>query len=299
MLSKKNHLILFFSIILTALPVSAATTITLGSISDDPTRELKYYLPIANYLAKELKAEGIEEAYVLVAEDIQQISRFLKEKRVDIYFDSPFPAAEAHRLSGSIPILRRWKNGVSHYHSVIFVRQDSDITSSNDLSGKLLAFEEPYSTGSYYLPKASLSNLGMNLVEKTHSNPQNDTTVGYEFSGDDINSLVWVLSGRIDAGAMSYNNLNRLASKQLKKLRVIHSTIAVPRHIVSIRSDLDPVLASKIKNILLQMHSTKRGQKILQQFKKTTKFDEIPKGADAMLESLQQLSSSLQKDSQE
>lgn len=98
---------------------------------------------------------------------------------------------------------------------------------------------------------------------------------------------------------MSYNNLNLLASNQLKKLRVIHSTIAVPRHIVSIRSGLDPVLVSKIKNILLQMHTTERGQKILQQFKKTTKFDEIPEGADAMLESLQQLSSSLQKDSQE
>ncbi len=164
-----NPHLFFYSTIVLALftqPVTA-DNLTLGSISDDPTRELKYYLPVAKYLATELKSAGVEEVNVLVAQSIKQMSQLLKEGSVDIYFDSPFPTIEVHRLSGSLPILRRWKKGVSSYHSVVFVRQDSGITSPNELPGKVIAFEEPYSTGSYFLPKASLSNLGLKFVEKT------------------------------------------------------------------------------------------------------------------------------------
>jgi phosphonate transport system substrate-binding protein len=158
-----------------------------------------------------------------------------------------------------------------------------------DLQGKLIAFEEPYSTGSYYLPKASLKSLGMDFIENNPSIILDDEQIKYKFTGDDINTIVWVLSKRVHAGAMSSNSFNLLAANQRSKLRVIHSTIDVPRHIVSIRNDLDPVLAFKIRNILLQMHKSENGRKVLQKFKKTAKFDEFPDGADMAIESLNKL----------
>ncbi len=108
-----------------------------------------------------------------------------------------------------------------------------------------------------------------------------------------------MLSNRVHAGAMNNDDFKLLAAKQIKKLKIIHSTVNVPRNIVSIRSDLDPTLTNKIKKTLIQMDKSANGQNILQQFKKTAKFDEFPNGVNTMLNSLNKLYTSLQKNDQE
>ena len=148
------------------------------------------------------------------------------------------------------------KKGVSSYHSVVFVRKDSGVKSLDDLRGNVIAFEEPYSTSSYFLPKASLCLQGIKLtpVISLEASVAADQ-VGYSFTDDDENTLFWVLGKRVIAGAMSSISFEKLAAKKINKLAVVHSTIDVPRHIVSFRGDLDPALISQITNVLVQMIS--------------------------------------------
>ncbi len=275
---------------LLAMPVSAAT-LTIGSISDEPTKELKLFLPVINYLAARLQTAGVEKGDAIVARSIEHMAQLIRDGRVDLYIDSPFPTLEISQLSGSRPLLRRWKKGIGSYHSIVFARKDSGIKSATDLRGKTIAFEEPFSTSSYFLPKTSLRKLGLKLVAVSDpKTPVDSDHVGYLFSDDDENTLVWVLRKRVQAGAMSFPSFKNLPEKLIKKLTIVHSTIEVPRHIVSFRSDLDPALILRIKDVLLQMHESEDGSQILKQFKKTARFDEFPGGVDLALEPLRELS---------
>lgn len=59
-------------------------------------------------------------------------------------------------------------------------------------------------------------------------------------------------------------------------MKVIDRTIDVPRHVVTHRSELDPVLVERIEQILMDMDKDPEGIEILKNFKNTTKYDEIP-----------------------
>ncbi len=120
---------------------AGARPITVGSIGDEPAAEIKKFSPFARYLAKQLQPAGIDEGKVVVAKDISQMAPFLREGKVDLYIDSPFPTVAVSRISGSKFLLRRWKKGVGEYHSTIFARKDSGISGLEDLKGKLIAFE--------------------------------------------------------------------------------------------------------------------------------------------------------------
>jgi ABC-type phosphate/phosphonate transport system substrate-binding protein len=52
----------------------------------------------------------------------------------------------------------------------------------------------------------------------------------------------------------------------------------LPRHLVSVRKDLAPVLVKQVKKVLLSMHQNPEGQRILQKTDGTTKFDALPGG---------------------
>jgi phosphonate transport system substrate-binding protein len=271
--------------------------ITIGSISIEPAAEVQKVLPLARYLARQLQAEGIDHgrvvvadsihqmaAFVVVADSIHQMAAFVQERKVDLLIDSLFPTVAVSRLSGSRFLLRRWKKGVGEYHTVIFARQDSGISRLEDLKGKLIAFEEPFSTSGYFIPKLALTQAGLHVAPKSEAaDPVGPDEVGYVFSYDDESTMVWVLRGKVAAGAMDNNSLPELAKEGLTSLKIVDQTLAIPRHIVSYRADLSPPLVARIREILLQMDQVEEGKKTLQVFERTSKFDDIPEHAMALL----------------
>ena len=254
-----------------------ARPINVGSVNTQPASEIKKFLPLANYLGNRLQSEGIDQGKVVVAKSIPEIATFLRDGKVDLYIDTLFPALAASRLSGSKLLLRRWKKGFGEYHTVIFTRTDSNINRIEDLKGKLIAFEEPYSTSGYFLPKAVLLQQGFKLATKTDSTKSvGHDEVGYVFSGADDTTMLWVLRGKAHAGATDNRSYLREARENLSNLKVLYETFSIPRQVVSYRGNLPVELVAKIKEILMDMQQSEEGKKTLQDFEKTTKFDEIP-----------------------
>jgi len=267
-------------------PAAAATrALTVGSIdSKDPGGEVKKFLPFARYLAVQLKSEGVEEGKIAIARSIQEMAKFMKEGKVDIFIDSPFPAIAVSRLAGSKLLARRWKKGVAEYRSIIFARKDGNIKKLSDLNGKIIAFEEPYSSSGYFFPKTVLRQKEFKLSQKY--NPQDSVSpdeIGYVFSYDDESTMVWVLKGKAQAGSMDDQNYKKLGRRDLDKLLILYKSSSLPRHVVSCRSDLPEKLAAKIKEILFQMDKSEEGRNILKNFEKTAKFDELPKESEEFL----------------
>jgi phosphonate transport system substrate-binding protein len=260
------------------LPRSAlAGTLHIGSIeSKEPVAEIKKFSPLANYLALHLRSEGIDKGTVIVAKSIQQMAGFLREGKVDLYIDSPFPTVAVSRVSGSKFLLRRWKKGIAEYHSVIFTKKESGINRLQDLNGKTIAFEEHYSSSGYFLPKLSLMQEGLRLVQKDDASEMIPPgQIGYVFSYDDENTMVWVLRGKVWAGAIDNHAFQRQAGKSLNALTILHKSVSIPRQIVSYRKDLPGKLVARIKEILVGMDQSDQGRKALEDFERTAKFDEL------------------------
>jgi phosphonate transport system substrate-binding protein len=267
------------------VPLAAWTgPLTVGSISLEPAAETRKFLPLVRYLAQELRPDGIDDGKVIVAGSIRQMAAFIREGKVDLYIDSTFPTLAVSRLSGSRLLLRRWKKGMSEYSTVIFTRQESEITRLEDLKGKMIAFEEPFSSSGYFLPKRALVRAGLVAVPKGEAaDPVGPEEVGYVFSNTDESTVVWVLRGKVAAGAMDHQSFQEKAKGSLPRLKIVHETFAIPRQLVSYRADLPPSLVTRIRGILLEMAQREGGREALRAFEGTTKFDDIPEHAKDLL----------------
>jgi len=250
--------------------------LTLGFISSSPVEEIKRFSPLASYLARQLRSGGIGEGNVVAANSIEAMSSLLRLSQADIYIGGFFPTMAVSRLSGSKLLLRRWKDGGSDSKTVIFTRKDSRIAILEHLGGKVIAFDEPFSSSGYFIPKVELLKITfMVLPDRPGVGSVKGDEVRYVFCRGDTNTIYKVANGEVAAGAVADERYHAL-TKNLDGLKILHETASFPRQLVSYRADLPFTLVTKIKNILLHMPQTEEGRKILREFDNTTKFDEIP-----------------------
>ena len=155
------------TVVETETPVRAAgRAIVLGDISDDPAEVIDGTQPLADYLTEHLKEFGITSGQVRIVSSASEMAQLMKDGKVDLYFDSTYPATLISDEIGAQIILRRWRFGVEEYHSVIFASQESGITTLDDLKGHVVAMDAPYSTSGYVLPAVYMIENGLKLARK-------------------------------------------------------------------------------------------------------------------------------------
>lgn len=268
-----------------------ANLIVVGDIDeDDPIAKIQQFQPIASYLAQNLSDQGITGSEVRIAPDIETMIDLIGSGEIDIYYDSLYPAMIVANATGAIPLVRGWRGGEPEYHSVFFALADSGIESIEDLNGRTIAYDNPASTSGYMMPTSYLLSNDLNPVEKeTTNDPVAQNEIAYIFSGDDENTIEWVLSGRVDVGVV--DNLTFLAdvSQETRdNLVIIARTEDVPRRVVMIAPDIDPELANALADILIAMDETEEGQALLE-IVRTLQFDEFPGGTELVFEPIREM----------
>ena len=284
------------SAVATAPPVPAGV-LTFGSVSLNPVREFEVFRRFSNHVAANLHEVGIGTGRVVVVGSLNQMVVELREGRVDIFIDSPFPAAFVWKHRDVRPILRRWKGGAKVYRSIVFTRTDSGVESLDDLAGKIIAFGEPFSTSGYLMPKAALSSAGLKFVhyEDLAATIPSDR-VGYIFSNDAENTMFWVIKKKVVAGAVNAEYFEALAGDRIGELRILHTSEPVPRNVVCVRNSLDPKVVRAVEDVLLGMHLSEDGRATLEEFEETTKFDRFPGGIERNLADIMRLLPHVQED---
>jgi phosphonate transport system substrate-binding protein len=271
-----------------AQPMKTVNTIRIGTVDVDAVKQIMKFQPTADYIATKITNETTEyKGEVIIPSTVNEMAKLLKEQRVDLYFESPFTIALVDNESGAVPFLLRWKEGVAQYHSIFVVKNNSSIKTLNDFAGKTIAFEAPESTSGYLLPKAYLVQKGFKLVAepiagestKNRSNDDNNNNnniIRYVFAREDQNIPLWVVEGKADIGVISNVDFEQEVYESVKsQLKIIDRTIDVPRHVVSHRSEMEPALVQKIKDLLLNMDKDPEGIEILRNFDNSTRYEEI------------------------
>jgi phosphonate transport system substrate-binding protein len=290
-----------------AEPIMTTNTIRIGTVDVDAVKQIIKFQPTADYIAAKLSNNQTTHynGKVIITSTVNDMINLLKEQKIDLYFESPFTIALVDKESGAVPFLLRWKEGVAQYHSIFIVKKNSPINTINDFVGKTIAFEAPESTSGYLLPKAYLVQKGFSLSgeatesyltqgraggvlsggsnitnssidESIGNSNSNNNTIRYVFAREDQNIPLWIVEGKADIGVISNVDIEQETYESVKsQLKIVDRTIDVPRHVVSHRSELDPVLVEKIKHMLVYMDKDQEGIKILKNFEETTKYEEI------------------------
>ncbi|MBI4278642.1 MAG: phosphate/phosphite/phosphonate ABC transporter substrate-binding protein [Armatimonadetes bacterium] len=264
--------------------------ISVGSVSLKPKEEMEKFQPFADFLASRLRGAGVVRGRAVVAPSMTRMADLIRRGEVDLYIDSPFPVIRVSALSGAKPFLRRWKKGVAEYHSVLFVRKDGDIEQVRDLRGKMVAFENDYSTSGFLLPKGLLMKAGLAVAELVDENALvPPDRVGYVFSYDDENTMLWVLRRKVAAGATDADNMKELAAGRIGDLKIVLRSPGVPRHVVAHRPTMPPALVAAVEEALMGLERDAEGRAALKKFQSTARFDRFPQGPEEALRPVRDL----------
>lgn len=260
-------------------------TLTLGIVAEINQQEIAdHFRDFVRYVASRISSTSMIEGRVVVTPTPSQLADLLKQKKVDFYMDSPYPTYIINSVQGAGRLLlRRWKKGMAEYQSLIFAKRDSQTKRLEDLRGKIIAFEDPGSTSGYFLPKLFLSRMGFKLSQQSGMGaPVSPGDVGYVFAYSQEKLVDLVLTKEAAAGAFSNDDYGALDEKKKLDITILAETERLPRHLLSVRTDMPAELADRLGQILLSMHEDPEGQLILARTSDTTKFDELP-GGEAMM----------------
>jgi len=260
-------------------------SITLGLVSEvDKAAIEDHFRELVNYVARKLSPGSPVNGKVVVASTPLDLVKLLQQRQVDFYLESVYPTYTINYVHGAgKTLLRRWKGGTAEYQSLIFTKRDSGIRRLEDLRGKTIVFEDPGSTSGFLSPKFFLQRNGLKLIEKRpgDSTPAAEL-VQYFFALSQSKLLEAVLTNQAAAGAFSDDDFANLSDKDKSAITVLAQTERLPRHLVSIRSDLSPAVTGRLEAVLLSMHEDADGRRILNNTDQTAKFDRLPGGEEAL-----------------
>ncbi|MCB0032873.1 MAG: phosphate/phosphite/phosphonate ABC transporter substrate-binding protein [Anaerolineales bacterium] len=269
-------------------------TIVLGDTGVNRAEKIEALQPTADYIAAQLHEYGIGVGEVKIAPDLETMIQWINEGEVDIYFDSPYPTMIILDDTEMRPVMRQWRQGVGQYQSVIFTSNEANITTLDDLQGQIIAFEEAYSSSGFMLPYTLLAEEGFTLKEVTSTDdPVAEDEIGYIFSESDVNTVEWVISGKVIAGATDSPTYDvDIPAPTKQHLTELARSVLVPRGIVSMHSSVDPAVETAVIEILQEMEASEEGVAAMA-LTGTNRFDELPDGVDQTLEFLTSLFSLL------
>lgn len=200
--------------------------------AEDPD-QLQLIQPVAD-LVGDITGREVETQ---IPADYLGVVEALRNGFVDVAVLSPFATAIG-RASADLDIILAWEAGDADVPaSAIVVREDSDITSLEDLRGRTVAYVDAGSSTGHFMPRGYLVEQG--LVA--------DDDYDYTFAGGHDSALFGVLQGSVDAAGIGFILLEIFEDAEIldpDDIRIIAETGPIPVGGVTliVRDGFDPGL---------------------------------------------------------
>lgn len=269
-------------------------TLGVARVAHDVSEHLPGLQAMSDYLGAGLVHERARRVRPLIARSHAEMIDFLQRGVADVVSDTPFAAIRFVEEAGARILLLERRDGVTQYHSMIFVRKDSGIATLADLRGKRVVFEHRVATSAFLLPLAAIKAAGLRTVELHDGRAAvPPDVVGYFFATAERPLVTTVRTGTADAGAISnldWVRLERRNPTAASALRVIAETEPVPRSLLLLGPSVTPDLAQLLKATLLAMHEQDSGRRVLSQYNQVERYDDVDAALERSLERIRELS---------
>jgi len=203
----------------------------------NPRSTFESFQPVMDFLT----ASTAYRFELKLGSSYQEIIEDLRMGSIDVAYLGPLAYVKAHEEFGARCFLRaRNSNGLGHYHSVVVVREDSDLNFLSDLKGVRFAFSDLMSTSGNLIPRYMLANAGIHLKDLAgYGNLEHHDSVIRE-----------VLIGKYDAGAVMLDIADQYKDQGI---RVIAKSRPLPSYVIATSPSADDQFVMQITNAFLSV----------------------------------------------
>lgn len=217
---------------------------------EDPAR----LTPAAQVLGDALSRSLNCPVEVQVTEDYSAEVLAMQNGRLEIGIFGPLGYVFAEQRAGAEAVASFGDaNGtLSSYTSGIWVPNDSDITTVDQLRGRSLALASIGSTSGDALPRKALLDAGIGGQE-----------VRLDYSGGHPEALLALVNGAVDAAAINSQQqavATETGTFDPSRFRQIWTSPPIPNDPVTVRGDLDPAFKTAVRDALLGLDPAAVGE---------------------------------------
>ena len=178
----------------------------------------------------------------------------MRAKKIDIARTGSFAYMIAHEKAGAEAIVARGKKakGPGLYSSIIVASPSQGMRSLEDLKARaadtVFAFVDPASTSGHLTPRAGLEANGFDPKEDFER---------LVFTMSHTNSAMALVSGKLDAGAMSRTTYDRMVaagSIQADDLVILWESEPIPTGPIIVRRELPEEIKSRLQAAYLNLN---------------------------------------------
>jgi phosphonate transport system substrate-binding protein len=219
---------------------------------EDPEGRMEAFSGLAEYLSERLGREVELIQAVSYAPTIEA----MRASKIDFMrAGGSFTYMIAHEKAGAEAILRVGTSaGPGLYESAIVAWPGSGIDTLDDLvarAGEIdFAFVDPASTSGHLIPRAQLEQVGIDPDESFAR------TI---FTMSHTNSAMTIVSGKVQAGAISWNTYTRLLEAgiiEADDMVVLWKSDPIPTGPIMVRADLPQTLKDGLRDAYLALNDS-------------------------------------------
>jgi phosphonate transport system substrate-binding protein len=229
---------------------------------ENPNELMRIYTPFASYLAKEL---GMKVQFTPVV-DYAATVEGLAAKKLDLVWYGGFTSVQAVRRTNGNAKRLALRQEDAEFKSVFVAKPGGAIKGLGDLKGKTFAFGSVSSTSGHLMPRYFLLQNGIT--------PERDMKQ-VAYSGAHDATVLWVESGKVDAGALNFLVWDKLVQQKKvdpAKVTVFWTTPAYVDYVWTARGDLDRGVQDKITAAFLKLDYAKPEHRVLLDLHRTKKY---------------------------
>ena len=266
MLKRSLALAAGLALSLTSLLSHAADELRVSAIPDEaPTELIRKFKPLGEYLQQRL---GMPVKFVPVS-DYAGVVEAMASDRLDLAWFGGFTFVQAQRKAPMTPLVQREED---QKFTSKFITADPAVKTLQDLKGKTFAFGSVSSTSGSLMPRYFMQQDGI-VPEQFFSR--------VAYSGAHDATVAWVAAGKADAGVLNASVWKKLVDAgkvDTSKVRVISTTPTYYDYNWTVRGNLDPQLAAKIKQAFLDLDPAKPADKAILDLQAASRF--VPTSPD-------------------
>jgi len=236
-------------------PAVAGRAIRIGLVPERNIFALrKRFRVLADYLQGQLH-RPIE---LVVMSSYGGILKDFQDKEVDAAFlGSLVTVLAADRMGARVMLRTELPGGVSTYHGVLCVPEDSPIRQVSDLAGKELAVVRT-TTGGNLFPMYALAENGILTGDKRPN---------LVWMGTHDDAIAAMFNGEAAAAGVKDLRLQAvLAANPQWKVRILGTSGEVPENTLVVRGDLADTTGKEIAAALLKMDASPEGRSALKEY---------------------------------